>query len=69
MVQQKESPNLLLQQGIQRCQLLHQTMGNLQYHHILRTLNKQADRDTNKACDRTMGSLCCNAEEIHQPLP
>eukprot|EP00253_Pinus_taeda_P019461 PITA_19461 len=69
MIQQKDSPNILLQQVIQRCQFLNQTLGNLQYHHILRNLNKHADSHANKACERAIGSLCCNTEESHQPLP
>lgn len=69
MVHQKESPNVILQQVIRRNQLLHQIMDNLQYYHILRTLNKQADRHANRACERIAGNLSCNAEEIQQPLP
>lgn len=69
MVHQKELPNTLLQQVIRRNQLLHQTMDNLQYYHILCNLNKKADRHANRACERTVGSLRCNAEETNQPLP
>lgn len=69
MAQYKESPNVLLQHIIQRCQFLNQSMTNLSFHHILCSLNKQVDTHAIRACDRPMGSLLCNAEETQQSLP
>lgn len=44
-------------------------MEDIQYYHILRNLNKQADDYANIACERSPGNLRCNTEETHQPLP
>lgn len=69
MVHQKDSPNTLLHQINRLNQLLHQTIDDLQYYHIFRNLNKQADEYANRACERSVGSFCCNSKEIHHPFP
>lgn len=69
MVHQQNSPNTLIQQINRRNQIFHQAMEDIQYHHILRKLNKRADERTNSAYERPVGILSCNSNETFQPLP
>lgn len=69
MVHQQDSPNTLLQQINRRNQILHQTMDDIQYYHILHNLNKRDDGCTNSACGRPVGTLIYNSKETYQPLP
>lgn len=69
MVQRQSSPNALLQQINSRNQILHDMMEEARYYHILRGLNKDADKHANKACDRPKGNLSCNNILSTQPLP
>eukprot|EP00253_Pinus_taeda_P010187 PITA_10187 len=69
MVYHQSSPNILLQQINQRNQILHATMEEASYHHILRGLNKEADKFANKACERPIGLLRCNSSVSLHPLP
>lgn len=69
MVQRKSTPNTLLQQTNCRNQILHDLLEEVRYYHILRGLNKDADKYANKACERPKGSLRCNNISSFQPLP
>eukprot|EP00253_Pinus_taeda_P004040 PITA_04040 len=69
MVYRQSTPNILLQQINQRNQILHATMEEVSYYHILRGLNKEVDKHANKACKRPIGSLSCNSNMTLQPLP
>lgn len=69
MVYHQSSPNILLQQINQRNQILHAAMEEASYHHILRGLNKEADKFANKAYERPIGLLRCNSSVSLHPLP
>lgn len=69
MAQRQSTPNILLQQINRRNQILHDLLEEVRYYHILRGLNKEADKSANKACERSKGNLSCNNISSFQPLP
>jgi len=69
MVQNMDLPNALLQQIIRRCRILANTMKDVRYYHVLRSLNKIAESQANKACARSLGCLICNGMESFQHIP
>lgn len=69
MISNRKAQNLCLQQINERCHTLDQQMkGNL-YYHVLRTLNKNADKLGNKACLHPLGNLRCNGTDHYFFLP
>jgi len=69
MVQKRDPLNVCLQQTLSRCQSLAHHVKDLRFHHVLRSLNKDADKQANKACARPQGSLVCNGAETYHHLP
>ena len=69
MAHKREPLNAHLQQTLSRCQSLAHYMKDLRFHHVLRSLNKDADNQANKACARSQGCLVCNGVETTQYLP
>ena len=69
MALRQSTPNILLQQINCRNQTLHDLLEEVRYYHILRGLNKEADKCANRACDRSKGNLRCNNTSSLQPLP
>ena len=69
MVHKRTATNLALQQLIIRCHALIQQMNEIQFIHVLRSLNKEADAHANNACHKSLGSLQCNAYETFCYLP
>lgn len=65
MVYNRSTSNVLLQQTINRCQVLTHKMIDIHFFHVLRSLNKEADTCANRACTRSIGSLLCNSIESH----
>eukprot|EP00253_Pinus_taeda_P018691 PITA_18691 len=69
MTQNRSSPNSILQQVIHRNRVLLKNFEEIQFYHILRNLNKEADSRENSACGRQIDVLRCNAVESLQPIP
>lgn len=69
MVHKQSSPNCNLQQILNRIKILLQNFEDIQFYHVLRTLNKQADIRANNACGRPTGALRCNAVDNLHPIP
>ena len=69
MAQKREPLNVRLQQTLSRCQNLAHHMKDLRFHHVLRSLNKDADNQANKACAKLQGCLVCNGVETIHYLP
>eukprot|EP00253_Pinus_taeda_P028450 PITA_28450 len=63
------SPNRSLQQHIDRIKMLLANFEDVKFYHLLRNLNKQADKNTNKAVGKHEGLLKCQDREEFHPLP
>lgn len=61
--------NIFIQQIISRCQTMINQTWELKFFHILRTLNREADKLASQACIRTKGNILCNNEDLFQHLP
>lgn len=69
MVHKRLASNVVLQQTTSRCQLLIENMQGVNFYHILRTLNKEANLRANRACHRTIGVLSYNEVDLQIHLP
>ena len=69
MTSKRNAQNLSLQKILERCHSLDQQMKGNQYYHVLRSLNKSADKLANKACAHSVGHLRCNGTDHFFFLP
>lgn len=69
MIHNERSPNSNLQQHIERIKLLLKNFDDIKFYHVLRTLNKKADKQANNAVGRMAGALRCNEIDSFHPLP
>lgn len=69
MTSKRKASNIFLQQTISRCQVMINQTQDFQVYHILRTINREADKRASQACIRPKGNILSNNEEQFQFLP
>eukprot|EP00253_Pinus_taeda_P036249 PITA_36249 len=69
MNSKRKASNICIHQLINGCQTMIIQSWDLKIFHILRTLNRAADKLASQACIRTKGNILCNNEDFFQHLP
>ena len=69
MVTRSKPKDLRLATLIHRISELGDSFQNLNFYHVLRANNKEADTEANKAALLTVGALLRGGQEIWEPIP
>ena len=69
LVTQTKPKDLRLARLIHRISNLGESFQNLNFYHVMRANNKEADTEANKAALLTAGPLLRGGQEIWEPIP
>jgi len=69
MNNRRKASNIFLQQTISRCKDLISHGQEFHFYHILRSLNREADKRASQACSQSKGSFLYNNEDLHHFIP